>query len=60
MLQAVEVDEPACLIEVDDVAHPARHRNVGDGVFVVHEPLPAGEMQRRAASEGKSLLVFSR
>src|SRR5690348_11703905 len=41
VLQTIELNEPACFIKADDVAHPAEHRNVGDAVFVVHEPLPA-------------------
>src|SRR5262245_22865575 len=28
-------------LEADEIAYPPEHRNIGDRVFVVHEPLPA-------------------
>jgi hypothetical protein len=37
--KAVEVDQFTRLIEPDQVAHLAKHRNVGDGIFVAHDPI---------------------
>src|SRR5688572_32566785 len=31
------------LFRSDQVAHPAEHGNVGNGVFIVHDPLPSGK-----------------
>src|SRR5665213_1226042 len=41
VLQRVPLDQFAGAIEAVDGAHPAEHRNVGDGVFVAHDPLAA-------------------
>ena len=43
LLQRIECDEIARTVEADQVAHPAEHGNVGDGIFVVHDPLPSGK-----------------
>ena len=43
MLQAVEPDDLARVIEPDKIAHPAEQRDIGDGVVVAHDPFPAVE-----------------
>ena len=55
MLQRVERNEFARTVEADQVAHPAEHGNVGDGVFIVHDPLPAGEMRLHHAEQALGL-----
>src|ERR1700730_8081606 len=47
----VERDEFARAVEAYQVAHPAEHGNVGDSVFVVHEPLPPGEVRLHHAQQ---------
>ena len=49
--KAVEVDQFTRLIEPDQVAHPAKHRNVGDGILIVHDPLPSGQMRFHYAKQ---------
>ena len=49
--QAVEVDEFACTVEADEVAHPAKHRDVGDREFVAHDPRAAIEPSVQDAEE---------
>src|SRR6267142_5917745 len=39
--KAVERDQLTCAVKADQIAHSAEHRNVGDGVVVVHDPLPS-------------------
>jgi hypothetical protein len=50
-LQTVELDEFARFIKADQVAHLAKHRNVGDGVFIVHDPLPSGQTRFHHAKQ---------
>src|SRR5580704_14005908 len=41
--ERIERDQFARAVEADEVTHPADQRDVGDGVFVVHDPLPVFE-----------------
>ena len=41
LLQRIECDEIARAVEADQVAHPAEHGNIGNGIFIVHDPLPS-------------------
>src|SRR5579862_3223641 len=43
MDEVVERDQFARAVKADQIAHPAEHRNIGDGVVVVHDPLPSGK-----------------
>src|SRR6185312_10618516 len=38
LLQFAEGDEFARAVKVDEIAHPAEHRDVGDGVVAAHDP----------------------
>src|SRR5215510_586301 len=40
VLQGIEVHEVARAVEPDQIAHPAERGDVGDRVFVAHDPLP--------------------
>src|SRR5690606_92479 len=42
--EILDTDEVARLVEVDQVAHEGKDRDVGDGVLVVHHPLAAFEV----------------
>ncbi|MFK4603627.1 hypothetical protein ABIF57_003079 [Bradyrhizobium diazoefficiens] len=57
-----EFDEITGAVEADEVAHPAKHRDVGDGVVVIHEPLPAGQMRLHHAEQtpGLAHVAFER
>src|SRR5579862_5997647 len=41
--EVVERYEFSRAVEADQVAHPAEHRDIGDGVLVIHDPLPSVE-----------------
>ena len=41
VLVIAEADQFASFIKADQVAHPAEHRDIGDGEFVAHHPGPA-------------------
>src|ERR1700737_3321957 len=51
MAELAERDEFARAVEADQIAHPAEHGNVGDGIFVVHEPLPNRNMRLHHAEQ---------
>src|SRR5438552_8169558 len=44
MLERIEFDEFPRAVKAVQVTHPAEHRDIGDGVFVIHDPLPAGKL----------------
>src|SRR5262245_32793258 len=44
VLELVEGNEFTRAVEADQIAYPAEHGNVGDGVVIVQKPLPAGEI----------------
>src|ERR1700723_3207884 len=53
--KAIEVDQFTRLVEPDQVADPAKHRNVGDGIFIVHDPLPSDKMRFHYAKQALRL-----
>src|ERR1700729_1946081 len=53
MLQLSEADQLACPVKADEVAHPAEHRNVGDGVVVAHDP---GSLRKSRLDNGENAL----
>src|SRR5689334_23485123 len=44
ILEVIEGNDLARTVEADQIAYPTQHRDVGDAVLVVQEPLPAAEM----------------
>ncbi|MEY9429446.1 hypothetical protein ABH975_004761 [Bradyrhizobium ottawaense] len=46
-----EFDEIAGTVEADEIAHPAEHGDVGNGVVVIHEPLPSRKMRLHHAEQ---------
>ena len=43
MKKAVEADELARFVKVDQIAHPAVQRNIGDAVVSAHHPVATRE-----------------
>src|ERR1700729_2026064 len=53
MLQLSEADQLACPVKADEIANPAKHRNVGDGVVVAHDP---GSLRKSRLDDGENAL----
>src|SRR5262249_55979679 len=59
VLQGVELDEVAGAIKPDQVADPAQHGDVGDGVVIVHDPLPAVEARLQHPEQAFGLVAIA-
>ncbi len=55
MLEGVEIDQVSGFVEANQVAHPAEHGDVGDGVVVVHDPLAAVQAALHHAQQALGL-----
>lgn len=51
MLEAIESNQFARAIEADQIAHPAEHGNIGNGIFIIHHPLAAAQMYLQHAEQ---------
>src|SRR6478609_6119591 len=49
--ELAEFDQIAGAVETDEIAHPAEHGDVGDGVVIIHEPLPTSQMRFHHAEQ---------
>src|SRR5262245_60131078 len=59
VLQGVELDKVAGAIKPDQVAYPAQHGDVGDGVVIVHDPLPAVEARLQHSEQAFGLVAIA-